>query len=135
MRIIHINVFLFLLLLGCTNNIGQFDSAQLANELEKAKVNFNIIENNEKDPFFSVPPKAINIRGEYILIYEYSTNEEMEKDASAIHPDGNIGNASISYISVPHYFKKGNIIVQYVGKDKVILQHLENIFGKQFAGR
>jgi hypothetical protein len=135
MRIIHINVFLFLILLGCSNNTGLFDFAQLVKELEKAKVNISIIENNEKDPFFSVPPNVIDVDGEYILVYEYPTKADMEKDASAIHPDGNIGNASISYISDPHYFKKGNIIVHYAGKNKVILHHLEKIFGKQFAGR
>ncbi|WP_332634793.1 hypothetical protein [Halalkalibacter flavus] len=135
MRLYISVLLLFLILLGCSNNTGLFDFAQLVEELEGAKVNYSIIENNEKDPFFSVPPKAINVSGEYILIYEYPTKEDMEKDASAIHPDGNIGNASISYISDPHYFKKGNIIVQYTGKNKVILQNLEKIFGKQFAGR
>lgn len=135
MRMININVFLFLILLGCSNNTGLFDFAQLVKELEKAKVNFSIIENNEKDPFFSVPPKVIDVDGEYILIYSYLTKEDMEKDASAIHPDGNIGNASISYIADPHYFKKGNVIAHYAGQNKVILQNLKNIFGQQFAGR
>ncbi|WP_332695650.1 hypothetical protein [Halalkalibacter lacteus] len=71
-----------------------------------------------KTQFFSDPPKAIDVNREYILIYEYPTKEDMEKDASSIHPNENIGNALFSYISDPHYFKKGNIIVQYAGKNK-----------------
>jgi hypothetical protein len=135
MRLISMFVLIFIIILGCANNTSLFDFTQLVKELENAKVDFNIIENSEKDPFFSVPPKVIDFNGEYILIYEYPNKGEMEKDASAIHPDGNIGNASISYITDPHYFKKGNIIVQYDGENKKILQQLEKICGKQFAGR
>jgi hypothetical protein len=59
----------------------------------------------------------------------------MEKEESNIHEDGNIGSASISYASIPHYFKKGKIIVQYVGENEEILKSLEQIMGNQFAGR
>lgn len=128
-------IYLILLLIGCSNGTGQFDFSQLVKQLEEANVNFTIIHNDEKDPFFSVFPKVIEIEGEYICIYEYPTKEDMEREASTIHEDGNIENASISYFSDPHYFKKGNIIVQYAGKNELILKYLEGIFGKQFAGR
>jgi hypothetical protein len=52
-----------------------------------------------------------------------------------IHEGGIIGYASISYVSDPHYFKKGNMIVQYVGENQKIINQLEKILGKQFAGR
>lgn len=128
-------LFLILILVGCSNNSGLFNFSQLVNELGKEKVIFTIKENAEKDPFFFVVPKVIEMDGDFILIYEYPTKEDMEKEAAAIHEEGNIGNASISYVSDPHYYKKGNIIVQYAGENKVILKHLKEIFGKQFAGR
>lgn len=135
MRLYTAMFFFILILMGCSNNSSQFNFSLLVNELEKEKVNFTIIDNDEKDHFFSVVPKVIEVNGDFILIYEYPTKEDMEKEASNIHEDGNIGNASISYVSDPHYFKKGNIIVQYAGENQVILKHLEKIFGKQFAGR
>lgn len=63
----------------------------------------------------------------------------MEKDASYVSPDGfsyktGFKNVSISWISKPHFFKRDNIIVLYVGEDKDIINHLENLLGKQFAG-
>ncbi|QOY34668.1 hypothetical protein AWH56_018340 [Anaerobacillus isosaccharinicus] len=128
-------IFLILLLIGCSNRTGQFDFSQLVKQLEEVNMNFTVINNDEMDHFFSVVPKVIQVEGEYILIYEYPSYEDMEREASTIHGDGNIGNASISYFSTPHYFKKGNIIVQYAGKNELILKYLEGIFGKQFAGR
>ncbi|QHE52689.1 hypothetical protein [Pontibacillus sp. HMF3514] len=133
---VGINLFvLIFFLVGCSNNSDTFNFSQLTEELEKVGVDFTIIENNEKDEFLSVVPKLIKLNEDFILIYEYQTNKEMEKDASKIHGDGNIGLARIEYISSPHFFKKGNIIVQYVGRNKVILNQLENMFGNQFAGR
>ncbi|OIJ19013.1 hypothetical protein BKP45_14935 [Anaerobacillus alkalidiazotrophicus] len=135
MRLTITMFFLIFILLGCSSGSGTFNFSKLTSELEKSGVDFTILDIEEKDQFFSVVPKAIKVNEDFFLIFEYPTNKEMEKEAAMIREDGNIGNASISYVSDPHYFKKGNIIVQYVGKKKVILNQLEKIFGKQFAGR
>lgn len=76
---------------------------------------------------------------ENISVYIYKNNKRMVKDASHVSPDGfsyktGFKNVSISWISNPHFFKRDNIIVLYVGEDKDIINHLENLLGKQFAG-
>lgn len=76
---------------------------------------------------------------ENISVYIYKNNKRMVKDASYVSPDGfsyktGFKNVSISWISKPHFFKRDNIIVLYVGEDKDIINHLENLLGKQFAG-
>ena len=40
----------------------------------------------------------------------------------------------IEWVSKPHFYKKGSIIVNYVGEDEKILDDLKDIFGTQFAG-
>jgi hypothetical protein len=128
-------LLLSLILLGCSIETGAFNSTKFINELSNLNLNFTVIDNDEKDPFFSVIPKGLDVNGEYIVIFEYPTKEEMEREASNIREDGNMKNASISYTSVPHFFKKGNIIVRYVGENQEIIKSLEQVMGRQFAGR
>ncbi|MDC3418389.1 hypothetical protein [Aquibacillus salsiterrae] len=132
---IILTFFLFLVLIGCSNNSDDFDFPQLTSELEKSGVKYTVLDNDQKDEFLSAVPKVIKVNEDFFLIFEYPSNKEMENDAALIREDGNIGLAKIEWISDPQFFKKGNIIVQYVGKNKEILNQLEKIFGKQFAGR
>ena len=41
---------------------------------------------------------------------------------------------NVSWVSLPHFYKKGSIIVQYVGENKNIISDLNDILGEQFAG-
>ena len=63
----------------------------------------------------------------------------MESDSLIIDNNGfgysrNHTAVNLSWISYPHFYKKGNIIVQYIGKNEKIISNLQNILGKQFAG-
>ncbi|EHI99965.1 hypothetical protein CDLVIII_3403 [Clostridium sp. DL-VIII] len=49
-------------------------------------------------------------------------------------PWGEQKTKSVSWISYPHFYKKGNIIVQYIGKNEQIISNLKTILGEQFAG-
>lgn len=76
---------------------------------------------------------------ENISVYIYKNQKRMEKDAGYVSSDGfsynsDYNNINISWVSEPHFFKRDNIIVLYVGNNKEIMNHLEKILGKQFAG-
>lgn len=63
----------------------------------------------------------------------------MEKDASTINKDASeISRAynpiKIEWPKTPHFYKKGKIIVQYIGDDEKIISDLKEIMGEQFAG-
>ncbi|AQR96238.1 hypothetical protein [Clostridium saccharoperbutylacetonicum] len=88
--------------------------------------------------------KIITIGNEQIIVYAYNSNKEMEKDSANIDKDG-FGYTitelwgeqkpkSASWSSYPHFYKKGNIIVQYVGKNEEVIFNLKSILGEQFAG-
>ena len=74
-----------------------------------------------------------------ISIYLYRNNAQMEKDAANLDAGGTtykdgLNEMKISWVSLPHFYKKDNIIVNYVGEDKTIIDVLETIVGPQFAG-
>lgn len=75
-----------------------------------------------------------------IVIYSYENNGEMEKIASTINKDAGeiiFGGLPLQpqWHRTPHFYKKGRIIVQYVGEDEKIISDLKEIMGEQFAGR
>lgn len=73
-----------------------------------------------------------------IVVYSYENSEEMEKSASLLNEDASIINKEqpieIEWPKKPHFYKKGKIIVQYIGEDEEIVTDLDKIMGKQFAG-
>ena len=77
----------------------------------------------------------IDINGDTIGMYEYKNNQEMEQDAKTIRADGSmIGNTIYEWKAKPHFYKRGNIIVTYFGDNKEIINKIESLIGKQFAG-
>jgi len=85
------------------------------------------------------------IADEIISVYEYDSNAAMEADAACISRDGfsisfpdsedGFGRAvNISWIALPHFFKKDTILVNYVGEDERILAFLRENLGAEFAG-
>ena len=76
---------------------------------------------------------TINIDGDTIGIYEYKNNQEMEEQAKTIN-GSRIGNNFIELMSTPHFYKKGNIMVSYIGVNKQTIKKVEKLMGKQFEG-
>ncbi len=77
----------------------------------------------------------VNINGNTIGIYEYKSSEDMEQEAKTIRADGSmIGNTIYDWKSKPHFYKRENIIVSYIGENKEILEIIEKFMGQQFAG-
>lgn len=85
--------------------------------------------------FLSGDFTIINIDGDSIGAYEYKTNEEVEQETHTIGSDGSkIGNRIYQFISKPHFYKNGNIIVSYFGDNQETIKKIEDLTGEQFAG-
>lgn len=134
MRIFTVLTLTLLIITGCSTNSEPMTYSQLEKELKENGMDFSTIEMNERDPFFSVIPKVLKVEGEFILIYEYPTKEDMEKDVSIINGDGSLGDTSFLLKPNPHYYQEGNLIVQYAGTNEEILEPLEEVLGEQIAG-
>ena len=118
----------------------EFNYANLLERLELYGFNYDEADTIPvEDSFLSVECKLVFIRGELISVYQYSSNESMERDSKYIHEGGcSIQHPEkaieISWVSYPHFFKNGVIIVNYVGENEDILKLLREILGEPFAG-
>lgn len=125
-------------LFGCSKQISDTAYNDLITNLEK--MNFNIIAEDVEEDIFQGQRKWLTINdNDNISVYLYESSEKMEEDASYIDEGGTSYNngknaAEISWVSYPHFFKKDNIIVLYVGEDLEVINALEEIVGLQFAG-
>ena len=89
-----------------------------------------------EQPFFSVIGDTVQLNGENLQVFEYDSAETMESDAVLVDADGgSIGTSMVSWMATPHFFKKGRILVLYVGDNTETLGLLESVLGAQFAGR
>jgi hypothetical protein len=78
----------------------------------------------------------IKVRGEDVQVFEYSDATAAEAQAALVSPSGSaVGTTKIHWVGPPHFFKKGRLIVLYVGDDDKVLNALEAVLGRQFAGR
>ncbi len=100
---------------------------------------YTVGESSGEESFFSVERQYVLIGDDIISFYEYETNEAMEADAACVDRGGcsiNVPGRSvcISWVSLPHFFKGENLIINYVGENDRILDFLEANYGKEFAG-
>jgi len=81
----------------------------------------------------------MTVNGGKIQVFEFQHKEAADAQAERISPNGaSITNSeiacSILFINTPHYFKKNNLIVLYVGKNALVINTLVERYGVQFAG-
>ncbi len=102
----------------------------------------------ERSPFtsLSVNPVLITVNGEDVWVYEYADSAAAVQDAAYISPDGGqitvpdpddpsiVTVSIIEWMAIPHFYRSGRIIVQYVGEDPSLISLLESLLGPQFAG-
>jgi hypothetical protein len=85
--------------------------------------------------FFSVIGNYVNVSGDNVQVFEYDSASTMESDAMLVDAGGtSIGTSMVSWVATPHFYKKGRILVLYVGEAAQTLELLEGVLGQQFAG-
>lgn len=137
-------VFLFFLisivfmLSGCSNENSTYNLEQFENAMKDEGYNFEIQDIDLE--FLSTTSKRMVFDDIVLDIYVFRSNKKMEKEARNIHRDGwGYSNGSeamqVDWVSAPHFYKKGELIVQYIGEDKNIISDLEDILDEQFAGQ
>jgi hypothetical protein len=70
-----------------------------------------------------------------VQVFEYPDRAKAEKDAARVSADGmTIGTAKPHWLAPPHFFRRGKLIVLYVGNDEQVLRALQERLGPAFAG-
>jgi hypothetical protein len=111
------------------------DYAAFLNRLRESGV--AVKEHGEAEqPFFRVTGRMVNVGGEDVQAFQYSEAAAVESEAARVSSDGlTIGNAKPHWIGSPHFYKRGKLLVLYVGEDASTQKVLESILGRQFAGK
>ena len=110
------------------------DYASLLDELRR--VGATVEPNGEvEQPFFSVKGQILNVNGNMVQVFEYTSMEEAEAQAALVALDGSsIGTHMATWMGRPNFFKAGKIIALYVGEEALTLDHLSQALGLPFAG-
>lgn len=96
--------------------------------LKMAKCKYEI-EKTLKSEELAVPVEVISLYNEEINIFEFNDNIDMELGAIRL----NAILERVDSAKIPHYFKKGNIVVTYNGENDKIIKYIEQIMGKQYS--
>jgi len=87
-------------------------------------------------PYFSVEGRLIQVGSEEVQVFQYPDTTAADKEAALVSPDGStVGTSKLHWIAPPHFYKKGKLLVLYVGDDAQVLKALEAALGKPFAGK
>lgn len=86
-------------------------------------------------PFFSVGGIVLTINGEDLQVFEYPDAALVQQDADNISADANtINGESMAWIAPPHFYKRGNLMILYIGDNQDTTDLANQVLGEQFAG-
>ena len=87
-------------------------------------------------PFFTPEGRAFTVGGENVQVFRYPSARAAEAEAKKVDAGGtSVGTSAAMWVGPPHFFKKGRLVVLYVGADAGVLKALVAVLGPQFAGR
>ncbi len=88
-----------------------------------------------RQPFFAVEGRILDVDGEGIQVFEYRDAAAAEAQARLVSADGNqIGTSKPLWVGTPHFFRKGRLLVLYLGENRRTIDLLKTVLGPQFAG-
>lgn len=70
--------------------------------------------------------------GNIVSVYEYDSRDILENDLALINLDGSIQGANPPS-DTSHFFKRGRILVNYIGNDQAFLDIISSILVEEFA--
>ena len=128
------------------SDASDYDYKSLRDDLARAGATVEELGGPPESPIgFSVGGPRVAVNGGLIQVYEFPDGRAANTEAEYVSPDGyNItvplgGDRSMSthsdWLAPPHYYKKGRVILRYVGDSMVVLEVLEAVLGPQFAGQ
>lgn len=87
-------------------------------------------------PFFSQAAQILEVNGDALQVYEFTTDQNASTAAATISPDGSsVGTSMVTWVFPPHFYHSGKLLVLYLGEQSDFLAALEEVLGPQIAGR
>lgn len=122
---------------GSADEVGAL-AAQLRSQGATVRVKGPISES-----FFSAPGRLLTVNGAQIRVLHFASAPDASAAAGAVSPDGysvgaSAGNLTtitqVGWVSRPHFYRSGSLIVLYVGDNGPTRQLLKATLGPPFAG-
>ena len=89
-----------------------------------------------EQPFFSVKGRFVSVNGEDVQAFQYADEAAMQREAALVSSDGaKVGTSAPMWAAPPHFYRKGLLIVLYVGETASVRSALDSVLGPQFACR
>jgi hypothetical protein len=89
-----------------------------------------------EQPFFTVPGRFVHVNGQDVQVFQHPDAAGAQREPGLVSPDGGtVGGSAIMWAAPPHFYRKGRLIVLYVGDDSSVESVLQLVLGLQFAGR
>ena len=77
----------------------------------------------------------MRVDGADIQLFEYVTIEEARRGAAKVARDGSyIALSTAEWAGEPHFYRRGRVMVLYIGDDAGLQRQLRELLGQQFAG-
>jgi len=89
-----------------------------------------------EQPFWTKSARVFSTPDGDLQVYEFASSADAEAGALQVGAGGGtIRTSSIAWMAPPHFFRSDNVIVIYLGSSTDLLEKLETVLGKPFAGR
>ena len=89
-----------------------------------------------RQPFFDVEARILVVDGEGVQVFEYGDDATAAAQAARVSRDGSqIGTSKPFWVGPPHFYRKGRLLVLYLGEDTHTRERLACLLGPPFAER
>jgi len=87
-------------------------------------------------PFFTVAGRVIQVNGQDLQVFQFPDASRTNAQAALISPDGlTVAATKVHWLAPPRFYKRGKLLVIYLGDDGDVLKVLEAALGPHFAGK
>jgi hypothetical protein len=107
----------------------RYGAANFKSDLTNAGYNVTESTNIKKD-YFKGNETDYLLGGDVVRLYEYNSPAELEGDVNRIAPNGmTINGTNANYNTRPYYYRKGNTLIVYEGKEPAYVDEFGRIYG------
>ncbi len=85
-----------------------------------------------QQPYFNVKAQLLTINGQQVQVFEFNSVSDREDAQNMISSTGNaIGGYLPNFVSTPHFWSSGRLLVLYVGQQDAVIGALNKVLGPQ----
>ncbi len=85
-----------------------------------------------QQPYFDVKAQLLSVNGQQVQVFEFNSVSARQEAESMVSSTGSsIGGYIPSFVSTPHFWSSGQMLVLYVGQDQQVMNVLTDVLGAQ----